>query len=218
MRQITDQHLASLPVFPLPRVVFFPDTSLPLHVFEHRYRAMIQWCIDHEWPFAVPRIAPGHEEDQLGSPPLAEMAGVGHITTTQMLPDGRFNILLEGISRVVLLEEHAADQPWRRWSAAVVEDPVLDHDLVAIQMRTARQCLAQLRGRVPALRALLEGPQLSTDDPRVLSNRLCSLLFHAPDQRQHLLEIPDVAARLEHVTARLGRLLIGSMTEGEPVQ
>lgn len=211
--QLSQEHLDALPVFPLPRVVFFPHTSLPLHVFEHRYRSMIQWCLDHEWPIAIPRVLPGHEEEQLGSPPVSNIAGVGRIVTQQALPDGRFNVVVEGLARVRLVEEHARRQPWREWRVEAIEDPPVGGREVEDLVVATRQCLAQLRERVPALRALLEGPTLKTDDARVLADRLGSLLFHSPVQRQDLLETTDAVERLKQITARLGRLLIGAIGE-----
>ncbi len=56
---VTDKHLKELPLFPLPGTVFFPNTLLPLHVFEPRYRQLTKFCIDNSWPMAVVLIEPG---------------------------------------------------------------------------------------------------------------------------------------------------------------
>lgn len=76
---VTDQHLKDLPLFPLPQTVFFPNTLLPLHVFEPRYRAMTHFCIRHSWPMAVVLIEPGHENAQPGDPPVARAAEIAEI-------------------------------------------------------------------------------------------------------------------------------------------
>lgn len=58
--------IESVPMFPLPDVVFFPKTYLPLHVFEERYREMVQDCLDGPGRIAVPLLRPGWERDYQG--------------------------------------------------------------------------------------------------------------------------------------------------------
>ena len=94
---ITDRHLERLPLFPLPKTVFFPNTVLPLHVFEPRYLALTQDCIRRRWPLAVVLIAKGHEADQLDDPPLESVAGIGHIIAhTEGEIDDAFYVLVSG--------------------------------------------------------------------------------------------------------------------------
>ena len=65
-------YLYSLAVFPLPRAVFFPHTSLPLHVFEPRYLEMIETCIKESSPVAVAQLKPVAGSTHLALPPLEE--------------------------------------------------------------------------------------------------------------------------------------------------
>lgn len=115
--------LSDLPIFPLPRTVFFPGSLLPLHIFEPRYRAMIRHCLDSHHAMAITLILDG-ADDAHGQPPIANVAGAGVITEATELPDGRFNILLRGEARV-RLHELPFVAPFRRASAEVIVD---DHD------------------------------------------------------------------------------------------
>ena len=77
---LPDDELAALPVFPLPRVVFFPGTILPLHLFEPRYRAMMEDCVSSgPKAMAVALLKPGWDDDYEGAPPIHEIAGAGRI-------------------------------------------------------------------------------------------------------------------------------------------
>ena len=98
-----------VPIFPLPEVVFFPETVLPLHVFEPRYRQMVADCLAADGWMAVVMLRPGWEKDYQGRPPVESIAGVGEIIQAEMLADGRYNILLHGRSRIRVLSEEPPD-------------------------------------------------------------------------------------------------------------
>jgi uncharacterized protein len=94
--------LSSIPIFPLPRVVLFPEAALPLHVFEPRYRKMIADCLATHGALAVAPIVDG--EDEHGRPAIARIAGGGLVVEHQPLPDGRSNIVVLGQARLRLEE------------------------------------------------------------------------------------------------------------------
>jgi Lon protease-like protein len=91
-----------LPIFPLPNVVFFPHTLLPLHIFEPRYRKMLADCLAGERRLAVVLLRPGWEADYYGRPAVHSVAGAGEIIQSEMLPNGRSNIVLRGLGRIVI--------------------------------------------------------------------------------------------------------------------
>lgn len=93
-----------VPLFPLPNVWLFPAVILPLHVFEERYRQMIEDCLDGPGRIVLGTIQGGHEKDSAGAPPIYPLAGLGEIGRHERLPDGRFNILLVGLQRVLVHE------------------------------------------------------------------------------------------------------------------
>ena len=96
--------LRVVPLFPLPNLWLFPSVVLPLHVFEERYRQMIEDSLDGVGRLVLGTIQAGHELDSAGSPPVYPVAGLGEIGRHERTEDGRFNILLVGLQRVFVRE------------------------------------------------------------------------------------------------------------------
>lgn len=82
----------------------FPYVVLPLQIFEERYRTMIEDSLDGPGRIVLGTVRDGHEDELEGSPPVYSVAGMGEIGRHEKLPDGRFQILLVGISRVRIRE------------------------------------------------------------------------------------------------------------------
>ena len=95
---------AIVPLFPLPGVFLFPGTVMPLHIFEPRYRQMIEDSLDSPGRLVMATVLEGHEDELPGAPPVHHIAGLGEIMRHERLPDGRFLILLAGIARVLIRE------------------------------------------------------------------------------------------------------------------
>lgn len=93
---------ALVPIFPLAGLVFTPGTILPLHVFEPRYREMVAYSEAHGGRIAMATVAPGHEAEMAGNPPIWPEVGVGVIEQLQRTVDGRsvFRLRFEGAARI----------------------------------------------------------------------------------------------------------------------
>src|SRR5262249_20423989 len=89
-----------VPIFPLPDVTFFPNTLLPLHVFEARYRAMVMDVLARDRRLAVVKLVPGFEAAYAGKPAVHPVAGAGEIVSWERLATGRYNILIKGEWRI----------------------------------------------------------------------------------------------------------------------
>src|ERR1700750_3017794 len=100
-----------IPLFPLPDVVLLPGTLLPLHVFEPRYRSMVSDALAGERTIGMTMLAPGADAGE-AAPPVHRVATAGEIVESEALPDGRFNILLEGRFRFRVIDE-APPRPYR---------------------------------------------------------------------------------------------------------
>ena len=92
------------PVFPLPRIFLYPHMVMPLHIFEPRYRQMIEDLLDRRGWLVITPICEGHEPDQLGNPPIYPVGGLGEIVKHSRLDDGRYLITLAGLGRVKIRE------------------------------------------------------------------------------------------------------------------
>jgi Lon protease-like protein len=214
----TAEQLAHLPLFPLPQLVFFPHTVLPLHVFEVRYREMTEWCLEHEWPMAVVMIEPGHEGEQLGDPPLAEIATVGQIIEHELLEDGRINLVLQGTARVRLVEHRKRKTSYRiaRCELLPLHQPD-DPGLLDATMETLRSSLTTMCIRwQSAPDGLLEW-LLNSADAITLTNRLASAFFVDGAIQQEILAIDDIMERVDRVQGRIAEILAGTMRDSEPI-
>lgn len=102
-----------VPLFPLPEVVLFPHTIIPLHVFEPRYREMMSDALEGDRVIAVALLKPDYEPlYYTHRAPIHETVGVGHIAEYEQIEDGNYNLLLRGIGRAVILDEFS-DHPYR---------------------------------------------------------------------------------------------------------
>lgn len=93
-----------MPLFPLDAVVLLPQQVLPLHIFEERYRQMIGRCLDGSGQLAVAVVREG-AEDLPGNPPVRPAVCVAQIVQHESLPDGRYNVLLQGVCRAKINKE-----------------------------------------------------------------------------------------------------------------
>lgn len=206
-----EDHLSALPLFPLPHVVFFPGTTLPLHVFEPRYRALTRHALDTGSPIAVPQILPERVDDHLGTPPFFAVAGVGAIVHHEELEDGRLGIVLRGLGRVQLGEAVEHDLPFRVAAASLLPDSLIDPERAAADVLAIHDCLRLLVRRTPNLAEALRTAIGKASHPGVVADRLSAVLFRSPIRRQNLLESTDVNARLARVVERLGLLTAGTV-------
>ncbi|MGC9328943.1 MAG: LON peptidase substrate-binding domain-containing protein [Candidatus Hinthialibacter sp.] len=110
-----------LPIFPLPKVVHFPHTMLPLHIFEKRYQKMLNDALEGEGLIGMAVLKPGWEQNYSGNPDIYPMACLGTILKHEPLQDGRSNILLLGLKRV-RIKEIIKPLPYRMASVEILED------------------------------------------------------------------------------------------------
>ena len=102
-----------LPIFPLPNVVFFPETSLPLHIFEARYREMLEDALKGDRTIGIQLLKPGPAPDPEGRPALFEIGCAGEIVEHDALEDGRSNIVLRGVYRYRIDAEIPVSRAYR---------------------------------------------------------------------------------------------------------
>ena len=94
-----------VPLFPLPNTVFYPHTSLPLHIFEPRYLSMVADALEGGGEIGMVLLKPGWEKDYYGTPEIMSTGCVGKIQRHSQLPEGKYNILLSGLYRFRILNE-----------------------------------------------------------------------------------------------------------------
>jgi len=181
----------NIPIFPLPNTVFFPDTRLPLHVFEPRYRKMVADALEGEERIGIVLLAPGWENDYLGAPAVHAFGTAGLIEHVTTLENGRYNILLGGQVRFRILEE-IQTLPYRiARVVAAPEDPVgvdIAKELRARLVELSTRYLEHLPGPTE----LVEFESVTFEE---LANALIMSLTIDSEEKQRLLEIGSMVDR-----------------------
>ena len=192
---------ATLPIFPLPDVMLFPGMSVPLHIFEPRYRAMVADALKGDRIIGMVLLRPGYEPDYERSPSVFPIGCAGVITNVTPLPDGEYNIVLRAVSKFRVTREEAS-KPYRIAHVTAIPDVLADGDKAAL--RTLRQrveaLVAQAGGRV----ALPSIPQGISDEELV--DGLAQFADIDPLDRQQLLERDGVLSRAAALIDLLQRL------------
>ncbi|HEX9666085.1 MAG TPA: LON peptidase substrate-binding domain-containing protein [Thermodesulfobacteriota bacterium] len=116
-----DNFSGIIPLFPLPNIVFFPNSLLPLHVFEPRYRQLVEDIIDSERIIGMVLLKPGWEKNYHDKPEIFSVGCMGRIINIEVGKDGRSNIVLYGLKRV-RIAEILHDAPYRLARVNLMED------------------------------------------------------------------------------------------------
>jgi Lon protease-like protein len=192
---------AEIPLFPLESVVLFPKVRAPLHIFEPRYRQMMEAALAGERTIGMATVLPEQRGAMRGDPPLFEIGCAGFIEVHERLADGRFNLILLGTERFRIRIERPRESG-RLYRIAEVEwlADGLPADADEVELRATREevigALRQLLARAGASPAELEAERLQSLDHETFVNSLCQLVGLPPEEKQGLLEAPDVRSRM----------------------
>ena len=171
---------AVIPIFPLEEATLFPHATRPLLVFEPRYRAMIADALKGDRIIGMVRLRPGFEAEYEGRPPIDPMGCAGRIIEYEQLPDGRYTILLQGLTRFRVTREEQG-RSYRLAQVTAVAEATSPDDRFAL--RTSRERLEALLSAA--------GMELGADpggDERVVDT-VAQYLRMPSERRQQLLEM-----------------------------
>ncbi len=183
-----------LALFPLP-LVLFPNSLLPLHIFEPRYRAMINTALDEDKLFGVIFCdGPANASVDVGC--------TAQILDVEKLDDGRMNILTQGVQRFRVID-YAQKQPYLIATIEYIEDTPSETDLkhLASGVRDLVNDVVRLSEKLADKKAFL--PFEVPKAPDELSFWVASNLYRQPTDQQNLLEMQDTAVRLGQEQALL---------------
>ena len=180
-----------MPIFPLPNVVFFPHTFLPLHIFEERYRAMVADATNGEKLICMALLKPGYEDDYEGSPHIHTVGTVGFMPMKKDHADGTSDILLVGMDKVKI-KEITSDMPYRVAEVEILHDVVGESDPEALQEKIFQQfnVLNDDNLLSAATQFFSEGL-----DFEMAVNLVISHLEIEGEEKQKLLELGDLSLR-----------------------
>ena len=207
MPQAFEEFTDRVRLLPLPDLVLFPHVMQPLHIYEPRYRELLEDAIAGDRLIAVASLAPGWERDRHRRPAIYSTACLGRVTAHCQLRDGTYNVLVLGLRRLKLLRELASTRCFRQARARLCDD------VYAVRSAALQQALRQKLGQ--ALRVVLPTlPEaqdqldqfLDDDVPLGLLTDVVGYLLNVGLERKLSL-LAEV-----HVYRRV-RLLLGHLTE-----
>ena len=203
-----------VPLFPLPDAVLFPHVLMPLMIFESRYRELVSDVLAGDKLIAMALLEPGWEDTyETKQAAICSTVCVGQISTCECLPDGRYQLVLEGVARARVLSEEPTVKLYRVGHLELFpdEEPKL----------TASERLKRQRELLVGFQQLSVGCEFdnvfhSSLDADLPLGGLCDVLAHSlplnPDSAQAILEETDVANRSQLVLEEL-RTCIGASTQ-----
>ena len=214
--------IESLPLFPLSDVVLLPEISIPLNLFELRYRQMIHDVLSGSQQIGMVTVHPDGLALMAGDPPTFDIGCLGHVANAQEQPDGTFQILLLGVSRFRILQEHerSGDRLYRSARVELLSDEspmdAEGFERLADRRRAVLVLLERLVQRVGRKDAAEQAVSVFDRlEPARLINSLTQAIAFLPVERQRLLEANSLISRFE-IMADLLRFRLAEFETGEP--
>lgn len=208
----TDGFSGTARLFPLPNLVLFPHVMQPLHIFEPRYRDLLEASLADDRLITMALLAPGWEPDYEGRPPLHPIACLGRIAAHSRLKDGSYNVLLVGLRRVRLLRELPPRRAYREARVEVFEDVYRSAEATVTTDLQGRLRDAFLRILPSLSQAEDQLDQLLASDISlgVLTDIISYMLDIDLEEKQALLAEADVQQRAELLLRHLGAVAADS--------
>ena len=195
----------TLPVLPLKETVVFPDSATPLAIGQERSIQLIDDVVARDGKLALVTVR-NPEVEQPGWEDLYDVGTAAIVHKLIKVPDGTLRILVQGLQRLSL-DSRLHDDPYLVGEFSVVPDIVSETRELEALARNVQMLFGRIVGLVPYLPAELELAAANVDDPSALSHLVASTLRLKTEEKQRLLEEPDVEQRLRELSAILSREL-----------
>lgn len=200
-----------MPLFPLDQVALLPQQVRPLHIFEPRYRQMVEHALDGagQIALAVFERRPRNQAEYLGNPPIRPAVCVGQIVQHEKLSDGRYNVLVQGICRARVLHEmpHEGERLYRAAMLEPIGPEGVDEGLLVGVRGRLEQCLSE--GEISQMRRAREIVEFIRNE-RIPTSALMEVISFTmisdPAVQYRLLAEGDPLARWEIISQELDGL------------
>ncbi len=187
---MTTQTLSRLSIFPLSGALLFPGMHLPLHIFEPRYRALVSDAMARDRKIGMIQPLSGPDA---ANPKLYSVGCIGKIDQVEALDDGRYNLVLEGLSRFRLIRELDVTTPFRQIEAELISDAI--DPVLSIAMRAALE--QESRRFADAQGYAVDWQSVTRLDDLALVNGIAQIAPFDSAAKQALIEADDIDARAE---------------------
>ncbi|NCP12041.1 MAG: ATP-dependent protease [Sphingomonadales bacterium] len=183
-----------LPIFPLAGAVLFPGLQLPLHIFEPRYRAMVEMALASDRLIGMIQPRTGMTNRDPDCPELFDIGCVGKITEVEALADGGFDIVLTGEARFSLANEVTRDTPYR-----VVEADIeaLDTDIGELASVERASLEREARRFAQSQGYVIDWTSVASLDDQTLVNGIAQIAPFDSAAKQALLEASSLSERTD---------------------
>jgi Lon protease-like protein len=205
-------------LFPLPNLVLYPHVMQPLHIFEERYREMVEDALAGDKLIAMAMLEPGWENDYDSRPPIAQHACLGKIVAHRRLPDGRYNLLLLGVQRVRIEREMDPVRSFRQAKVELIDD-CYDFDSPGERKRVQEKLLSAFRQHLPCACQLPEQLEemLSSHLPLGLLTDLAAYALPLDTEvKQQLLAECRVSIRAQILLSQVEQLVAEAPAKSRP--
>jgi uncharacterized protein len=190
---MTTATITRMSVFPLAGALLFPGLRLPLHIFEPRYRALVSDAMARDRKIAMIQPRPGKANLEGERPALFGLGCVGKIDQVEALDDGRYNLILEGLSRFRVIRELDVSTPFRQIEAEILIES--EEDDLGIANRAALE--QESRRFADAQGYAVDWDSVSRLDDEALVNGIAQIAPFDAAAKQALLEANSLADRSE---------------------
>ena len=184
------ERLQRVPLFPLGGALLFPRSHLPLHIFEDRYRAMVEDALA-----GAGRIAMIQPADEADPPALYPVGCVGELVGVEELDDGRFNIMLLGSQRFRLIAEADGGTPYRQ--ADIDLDVFDDSEPPPLGMLQRAEVEREARRFGDSLGLAVDWDAVARLDDEMLVNAIAQVAPFDTGAKQALLEAASLDGRAD---------------------
>jgi ATP-dependent Lon protease len=196
---------ATLPVLPLKDTVVFPESVTPLAIGQERSIKLVEDVVSGERVLALVTVKDA-ETEQPGWNDLYRVGTAAVVHKMIKVPDGTLRILVQGARRIAL-DREVTDEPYLVGEFVERPDELEETPEVEALTRNVQNLFARVIGLVPYLPEELQLAAANVDDPSALCNLVASTLRLKTAEKQELLELTAVEARLREVSAILNREL-----------
>jgi ATP-dependent Lon protease len=196
---------ATLPVLPLKDTVVFPESVTPLAIGQERSIKLVEDVVSAERMLALVTV----RDPEVEQPAWDDLYRVGTAAVIHKMikvPDGTLRILVQGLQRIGL-DRTVQDDPYLVGEFVELPDELEETPEVEALTRNVQALFARIIGLVPYLPEELQIAAANVEDPSALCNLVASTLRLKTDEKQRLLELADIEARLRDVSAILNREL-----------
>ena len=204
LKKVSEAAARALKIFPLPTAVLFPNTAVPLHIFEPRYRDLVRDALASDQVMALGLLEPGWERDYYGRPRIGPVCCAGVIARHESLPDGRFLVVVEGLARARIEAELPTGHRYREVRAQILSDP----EYAGSEDEELREGALELASLLPAPVAQEFLHQAALHKGGALADVVASSVVEDAGRRRRIFEELDVGRRLSLVLADVSAVIV----------